>query len=71
MSASISVDQHRHFQRSLATDDQGRDEIDRGLDEDRVEVPWPEINPPTRRKDSEVARILDILDNLTSGKKLA
>lgn len=60
-----------HFQRSLATDDQGRDEIDRGLDDDRVEVPWPKINPPSRRKDSEVTRLLDLLDNLPTGKELA
>ncbi len=60
-----------HFRRSLATDDEGRDEIDRGLDDDRVEVPWPEVNPTTRRKDSEVTRLLDILDNLPTGKELA
>ncbi len=60
-----------HSRRSLATDDQGRDEIDRGLDDDRVEVPWPEVNPPTRRKDSEVTRLLDILDNLPTGNEHA
>ena len=66
-----TVDQYRHFQRSISTDNQGRDEIDRGLDHDRVEVPWPEVNPPFRRKDSEIGRVLDILDNLPTGKEIA
>ena len=63
--------QYRHFERSISTDNQGRDEIDRELEDDRVEVPWPEVNPPTRRKDAEVAHILDILDNLPTGKEIA
>ena len=57
-----------HFQRSLSTNDQGRDEIDRELGDDLVEVPWPETNPPSRRKDSEVARMLDLLDSLPTGQ---
>ena len=54
-----------HFRRSLATDDQGRDEIDRDL----IEVPWPEVNPPSRRKDSEIGNLLDLLANLPTGKE--
>ena len=38
------------------------------LDDDLIEVPWPEVNPPSRRKDSELARVLDLLDNLPRGK---
>jgi hypothetical protein len=41
--------------------------IDAELD-DMIEVPWPELNPPSRRKDSEVNRVLSILDNLPTGK---
>ena len=71
-SRAVTVDQHLHFQRSLVTDDKGRDLIDRRLDDDvlddLIEVPWPEVNPPSRRKDSELARVLDLLDNLPRGK---
>jgi hypothetical protein len=65
-----TTDSHdRHFQRSLATDSQGRDEIDRELGDNLIEVPWPEVNPPSRRKDSEVARMLDMLDSLPTRKE--
>ena len=65
MSAIPSV---RHFLRSIRTDAQGRDAIDRELDDALVEDPWPEVNPSARRKDSELQRVLDILANLPRGK---
>ena len=66
MSASPTA---RHFLRSIQKDAQGRDEIDRELDDDLIEVSWPEVNPPSRRKDTELARVLDLLDNLPTGKE--
>lgn len=65
-----------HVTNCLLTDLFGRDLIDQQisenyhveLDHDLIEQPWPEVNPPSRRKDSELARMLDILDNLPRGK---
>ena len=50
-------------ERRSVTDDRREDDLD-----DLIEVPWPEVNPPSRRKDSELARVLDLLDNLPRGK---
>ena len=50
-------------ERRSVTDDRREDDLD-----DLIEVPWPEVNPPSRRKDSELARMLDLLDNLPTGK---
>ena len=58
---TVTVDQHAHWQKCLAVSD---DE----LDDDLNQVPWPEMNPPSRRKDSDLARVLDLLDNLPKGK---
>jgi hypothetical protein len=41
------------------------DEID---EIDEIDAPWPEFNPPSQRKDSEVNRVLSILDKLPTGK---
>ena len=62
----VSVNDHAVFIASLLTQ-ADHDEIDAELD-DMIEVPWPELNPPSRRKDSEVNRVLSILDNLPTGK---
>ena len=35
---------------------------------DEIDAPWPEFNPPSQRKDSEVSRVLSILDKLPTGK---
>jgi hypothetical protein len=38
-------------------------------DEEEVdEVSWPDRNPPERRKDSEISNLLELLDNLPTGK---
>ncbi len=57
----------RHFARCISTDNRGVDEIDRELDE-MIQVDPGEFNPPSRRKDTELARMLAILDNLPKGK---
>jgi hypothetical protein len=57
-----------HASRCLSTDGRGVDRTDRNIDDDLIEVAWPEFNPPSRRKDSEVGRMLDLLDNLPRGK---
>ena len=63
----VSVNDHAHFRHCISTDDRGVDEIDRELDE-MIEVDPGDFNPPSRRKDSEVARMLELLDNLPTGK---
>lgn len=62
-----TAEAEQHALRSLSTDDAGRDAIDRD-DDNLIEVPWPEVNPPSRRKDSEIGKLLDLLDNLPTGK---
>lgn len=66
--ARVTPDDQLHFQRCISTDERGVDAIDRDLDDDLV-VPWADINPPARRKDSEVSKLLDLLDNLPTGKE--
>jgi hypothetical protein len=63
----VTVEDHLHFQKSIRTDERGIDEIDRMLDE-QIEVDPENFSPPSRRKDDELARILDLLDNLPKGK---
>ena len=62
----VSVDRHAEFQKSLTNRETFDDDID-----DLIEVAWPEVNPPSRRKDSEINRVLSLLDNLQAGKGLA
>lgn len=50
-----------HHLRSLATDEVGRDAIDRG-------EPWPEVNPPERRSERSTRRLLGIIDELQAGE---
>lgn len=61
---TISVSGHHEWRESLSAPDSRFDEID----DDMIEVPWPELNPPSRRSDSELNRVLSILDNLPTGK---
>jgi hypothetical protein len=63
-----TAEAEQHALRSLSTDDAGRDAIDRD-DDNLIEVPWPEVNPPSRRKDSEIGKLLDLLDHLPTGKE--
>ncbi len=63
----VAASATEHFLRCRSVDDRGVDEIDRDLDE-MIEVDPGDFNPPSRRKDSELARMLDLLDNLPTGK---
>lgn len=65
---SVSVEDHLHFLRSLATDDRGVDEIDREIDDILVVDPY-EVHAPSRKSDADLNRVLAILDNLESGKE--
>jgi hypothetical protein len=59
----VTVADHEHFLRSISTDNCGRDEIDRALDEQIVIDPYvPQVR--SRRSDEELARVLSILDSL-------
>jgi len=60
---TVTVDDHLHFRRSLATDDCGRDEIDRELDEHLQIDPYV-TGTNNRRSDKELARMLSLIDNL-------
>ena len=57
----------RHFACCISTDQCGRDEIDRELDE-MIEVDPYNREPPSRKSDKEISRVIDILDNLPRGK---
>ena len=63
----VTVDDHLHFRRSLATDSCGRDEIDRELDEMIVVDPYNR-EPASRKSDASIGRLLSILDNLPTRK---
>jgi hypothetical protein len=60
----VSVEAHAKFRQSLAAPI--GDELDDELDEHIVCDPYSG-DPPSRRKDSEVSRMLSILDNLERG----
>jgi hypothetical protein len=62
MSGPPSIAGH-HSAGCFSTDDCGRDEIDCGFDE-MVQVDPYNGDPPSKRKDSELARVLSILDSL-------
>ena len=57
----VSVNDQAEWQHSLLK----QEDID---DLDMVDA-WPEHNPPERRKDSEISNLLDLLDNLPTGKE--
>ena len=52
-----------HFLRCISVDKHGVDSIDRDLDE-MIQVDPYNGDPPSRRKDRELARVLSILDSL-------
>lgn len=58
-----TVQEHDHFIRSIATDERGIDEIDREID-DRIVVDPFGGDPPSKRSDKEISRVLSILDEL-------
>jgi hypothetical protein len=53
----------RHFQRCIATDERGVDEIDRDFDDLIVVDPY-ESHASSRRSDKELTAVLALLDNL-------
>ena len=53
----------RHFARCISTDTCGRDDIDRELDE-MIEVDPFNGDPPNKRSDKELSRLLSILDSI-------
>jgi len=59
----VTVEDHLHFQKSIRTDERGIDEIDRMLDE-QIEVDPYNGDPPSKRSDKEISRVLSILDSL-------
>lgn len=64
---TVTPEVHQAFRESISSEVRTFDMIDAELD-DMIDAPWPELNPPSRRKDSEVNRVLSILDNLPTGK---
>ena len=67
-SGNLNPESHRHFQRSIVTNCQGRDEIDLGI-ADLVVVDPHELHSPGRRSDKELAAVLALLDELDTGKE--
>lgn len=61
----VNGDDQLHFQRSIVTNCEGRDEIDRGIDDMIVVDPF-ERHAPSRRSDKELAAVLAILDELNT-----
>ena len=57
-----------HFLRSTLTDERGGDEIDRDLDE-MIQVDPYNGDSPSKRKDSELTRVLAILDSLEEERR--
>jgi hypothetical protein len=53
----VTVTEHEAFRASL--ENHAGDEID---------IDAGDLNPPARRKDSEINRVLSIIDNLPTGK---
>jgi hypothetical protein len=59
------IDDDRHFQRSIVTNCQGRDEIDLDID-DMLVVDPHERHGSSRRSDKDLAAVLAILDELNT-----
>jgi hypothetical protein len=66
-SGILKSESHRHFQRSIVTNCQGRDEIDLGID-DLIVVDPHEVHAPSRRSDKELAAVLALLDEAVPGR---
>jgi hypothetical protein len=56
--APVTVNDHAAFRAGLVPAD----------GEDLDLLPAADVNPPARRKDSEISRVLEIIDNLPTGK---
>ena len=61
----------RHWQKCLATDAQGRDAIDRRIDDELIDdltvVDPYEVHAPSRRSDKALGELLGLLDSLEFG----
>jgi hypothetical protein len=62
----VSVEDHKAFRDSLTDRSAAWDEIDDHLDE-MIQVDPYNGNPPSRRKDREISRVLGLLDSLERG----
>jgi hypothetical protein len=62
----VSVEQHEPFQKSISRPCDKWDEIDDQLD-DMIHVDPYNGDPPSRRKDREISRVLGLLDSLERG----
>jgi hypothetical protein len=62
----VSVEQHEAFQKSISRPCDKWDEIDDQLD-DMIHVDPYNGDPPSRRKDREISRVLGLLDSLERG----
>ncbi len=60
---TVTVEEHLHFQRSIVTDSQGRDEIDQAGGDDAAADPILDRIPQHRAK-HKVRGVLGILDQL-------
>jgi hypothetical protein len=71
MKQPVSINDHADFRRSLADvgrliSDDDLDDIDAELD-DMIQVDPYNGDPPSRRKDREISRVLGLLDSLERG----
>jgi hypothetical protein len=71
MKQPVTINDHAHFRRSLGdvgklVSDDDLDDIDAELDE-MIQVDPYNGNPPSRRKDREISRVLGLLDSLERG----
>ncbi len=62
-SRRVSVDDHKAFREALTDRSAALDEIDAELD-DMLQVDPFNGDPPSRRKDREISRVLSLLDSL-------
>jgi hypothetical protein len=66
MNRRVSINDHADFLTGLLTPSD-HDDIDDMLDEEIVMDPYNR-EPSSRRSDKEISKLLDILDNLPTGK---
>jgi hypothetical protein len=59
----VSVEEHLHFQKCIATDDRS---IDEDFD-DLIVVDPHEVHAPSRRSDKDLGAFLGLLDSLETG----
>jgi hypothetical protein len=73
MKQPVSINDHADFRRSLADvgrliSDDDLDDIDAELDE-MIHVDPYNGDPPSKRKDREISRVLGLLDSLERGSR--